>query len=584
MKHFLIILSLCLAATVHAQVTAVEASMMASASAPYPRDFYTNFLSYKLGVQFNYGMSTFLPQNTILSNTFLFPIDTFNPVGLSVSNIDASLDWCVSNGISYVGFNAMHFNGFKLWRSTNYFGINDTAWGTNGGGFDIAKTIATDARARGLKVSVYMHVADIWYQKNVLGWTNTTGNGVFLEYTNNLLHLEQLTAEMLNDVGPVDEIWRDGWSYEIGYVNLNYFQLTNYTGQVQPGIVQIDNSKEGQNDLSHTPIVEFEAPYFTGLQITNRSTNLGEVNDTPLTNSTSVSGGGVTYPNGFPLWMQPIDAPDLSGAFLTSQVLQFKHEIQRYNLNNANAFLNYPPLTNWTFLPGMTNFWGQIGAWFQTYRTNDYIARYKFSNNLNDSSGNDNTATLVGTPSYAGGQCGSTNNRSIFTDGTSGTYVTIPGSIANNSLTNFTINLMVFAPVQATDQTLAFAGEFNKGGYYIDINTSSDITIRFNQNGTSQYCQAAAGALHSLASFEMMTFVCVGGTNVIIYTNGIAATTTSNYMTLPSGSTHDLWLGAYDSNGSRINGLLSFVDDFSLLKRALTSAEIYNIFTNCIEQ
>lgn len=187
------------------------------------------WLSQKIGAFYHFGLATFLTSSQQSSGDVgTWDANLFDPTD---ADIDQWLDVAASYGAQYAVITTLHYAGFKLWPSRYSYGVTDTNWYAITKR-DLVAEFVDGCRARNMQVGLYMHVRDPHWEEQNPGWT----------YEQNKIRVKNLLEELLTNYGPIDLIWFDGWSYEIGYINLPWAEITSFIRTLQPGIVIIENN------------------------------------------------------------------------------------------------------------------------------------------------------------------------------------------------------------------------------------------------------------------------------------------------------------------------------------------------------
>ena len=195
---------------------------------------------------------------------------------------------------------------------------------------------------------------------------------------------------------------------------------------------------------------------------------------------------------------------------------------------------------------------------------------YHLNGNANDTSGNTQNGTEVGSPTYAAGQIG----QAISLDGTTGQYI----SVANSPTVTITGNMSIAAWVNMDLTGDGFqrivgkaTGGSGFGGYALYVNTNGQPRVAF---GGTQTTTAATGLItastwhHIVGTWD--------GSTARVYVDGVLV----DSLTAGSGpgsSTADLHIGADPSfPGTRdFKGLL---DEVAIWSRTLSESEIADLY------
>lgn len=202
----------------------------------------------------------------------------------------------------------------------------------------------------------------------------------------------------------------------------------------------------------------------------------------------------------------------------------------------------------------------------------EVVAKYTFDNTAEDSSGNNKTAMLNGSASYAKGMSG----QALMLDG-SGGYASLPEGIVSN-LNDFTISAWINARKADTWTRVFDFGTGTDKYMFLTLNAGSyprfAITTGGNDSeqtidGTSAF---PTGTWHHVA-------VTLSGTSGTLYIDGSAAASNANMTLTPLslGSTNQNYIGKSQWSDPYLDGS---VDDFRIYSRALSPSEIRSLYGN----
>ena len=202
----------------------------------------------------------------------------------------------------------------------------------------------------------------------------------------------------------------------------------------------------------------------------------------------------------------------------------------------------------------------------------EVIAKYTFDSTAADASGNNNTATLNGTTSYAAGKI----NNALVLDGSTG-YASLPAGIVS-SLNNFTISAWVKASSVSTWSRVFDFGTGTTAYMFLTLNAGSypRFAITTNSNGSEQVINGTTafttGVWHHVA-------VTLSGTTGTLYIDGVAVASNTGMTLKPSslGSTTQNYIGKSQWSDPYLNGS---VDDFRIYSRALSASEISSLYSS----
>jgi hypothetical protein len=188
-----------------------------------------------------------------------------------------------------------------------------------------------------------------------------------------------------------------------------------------------------------------------------------------------------------------------------------------------------------------------------------------------DSSGNNQTATLVGA-----GFSGGLQNNALTMNG-SGQYASLPSGIASD-LTSFSICTWVNL-YSSTQWSHIF--DFGTGTTtYMFLTPNSGTSIRFSitTGGTAQEQQLNATAL-AQGSWHQVTVTLVATTGTLYVDGAQVAQNTSMTLNPASlGTTTQNWLGRSEfATDPYLNGRL---DNFRIYDRALSAGEIQTLYAD----
>jgi len=201
---------------------------------------------------------------------------------------------------------------------------------------------------------------------------------------------------------------------------------------------------------------------------------------------------------------------------------------------------------------------------------NNSVAWYTFNGNSNDSSTYGSTATLINSPTYS--------NNAILLNGTN-QYIDCGASSQTNFTTSdfsisFWIKMTTLPP--SANVVVVYRGEYQLGGYYLDINSSGGIDFATNVSGTSNIASSSS-SLVVAGIWYYITVIKQGSTQTIyLNTNSVASGTALN----PVASDTDLFIGSYFLHGSTTfsNYVSGAINDFKIYGRALSTSEILYLY------
>jgi hypothetical protein len=186
-----------------------------------------------------------------------------------------------------------------------------------------------------------------------------------------------------------------------------------------------------------------------------------------------------------------------------------------------------------------------------------------------DLSGNGRNASLVNSPTFS-----SAGNGSISTDATN-TYVSV-GNVLDYTSESFTFSTWVLANTFTTNKVdgnqfnpvLFSKGGFNSRGYYCHF-AGTYTSFITNQSGTNQITSATM-TINTNTWYKLD--ITRNGSSVLIYMNGINATTSAASHTNPVSNSYPLTIGFY-GDGYNLYGSYK-IANFSSYNRVLSATEI----------
>ena len=205
--------------------------------------------------------------------------------------------------------------------------------------------------------------------------------------------------------------------------------------------------------------------------------------------------------------------------------------------------------------------------------TDNLLLHYAFTNNVQDSSGNDYNATLIGSPGYTSGPTGF--GTAIELNGTS-QYVELPIGPVTNTLTDCTIA----AWVNQTDEGDAWQRIFDFGSgdtnYMFLTGISGDNTLRFSITTatTGAEYQTEADNILPTGWHHVSLTIDSGNTTHTLYLDGKAVGQNIEAVVTPSdlGVTTQNWLGRSQFEADPYFD--GSIDEFYIYDRLLSQAEI----------
>jgi hypothetical protein len=202
------------------------------------------------------------------------------------------------------------------------------------------------------------------------------------------------------------------------------------------------------------------------------------------------------------------------------------------------------------------------------------LADWQFNNNANDSSGNGNNGTLVGSPSFTTGQ-NSAANGAVSLNGSS-QYVNF-GSVGNFTSGSFTISTWVNAASLSGDGPVILGnGVYHVSGYYLQVLVGGQVL--FGCETSTEYITSTASGVVSTGSWYNIVVVCTIGGQAQIYINGVASATTQQTIVGVTSASTSFLVGAYDS-ASPTDYFDGYVDETAIWASALTSTQVGNIYS-----
>lgn len=220
--------------------------------------------------------------------------------------------------------------------------------------------------------------------------------------------------------------------------------------------------------------------------------------------------------------------------------------------------------------------------------TNGLVAWYPFTGNANDSSGNGNNSTFIGTGVVPGTDRFNQTNHAYDFAGNVNDYIRVPAD--NFPTGDRTVSLWFNVPTVSNRPMLLGYG----GGGFLGYGTSFLMGLNV-MGGGSYHCQAhyLDNAIDHVYTNDPINawnhyVVTVSGNQIRIYVNGVQtqSNTAFTYTTIVSG--RDLVFGVMpgatgfapytDVNGGYLQGKL---DDIAVWNRALTPSEILSVYNTC---
>lgn len=201
-----------------------------------------------------------------------------------------------------------------------------------------------------------------------------------------------------------------------------------------------------------------------------------------------------------------------------------------------------------------------------TFDMTDNVVLYHLDGNANDTSGNTQSGTEVGSPTYTAGQIG----QAISLDGATGQYI----SVANSPVVTIAGNMSISAWVNMDLTGDGFqrivgkaTGGSGSGGYALYVNTNGQPRVAFGGTQTT----AAATGLITASTWHHVVGTWDGST-ARVYVDGVLVDSLTSGSG-PGSSTADLHIGADPAfPGTRdFKGLL---DEVAIWSRTLSALEI----------
>lgn len=186
-----------------------------------------------------------------------------------------------------------------------------------------------------------------------------------------------------------------------------------------------------------------------------------------------------------------------------------------------------------------------------------------------DVSGNGRNASLINSPTFS-----SSGNGSISTDATN-TYIDA-GTILDYTSESFTLSTWVLVNTFTTNKVdgnqynpvLFSKGGYNNKGYYCHF-AGTYTSFITNQSGANQITSATM-TINTNTWYKLD--ITRNGSSVLIYMNGINATTSTASHTNPATSNYPLTMGYY-GDGYNLYGSYK-ISNFSAYNRVLSAVEI----------
>ena len=207
----------------------------------------------------------------------------------------------------------------------------------------------------------------------------------------------------------------------------------------------------------------------------------------------------------------------------------------------------------------------------------EFVAWYKFDEAsgtmASDASGNNSTATLRASATWAEGKLGNAVKLNGISD-----YVSLPAGILEN-INDFTIAAWVKLEATSTWSRIFDFGSGTGANMFLTPRSSAG-TLRFaiTTSGAGGEQQINSGHMLTKGIWQRIAVTCSGNIGMI-YIDGVEVARSNNLTLKPSdlGPTTGNYIGKSQYEDPYLRGL---VDDFRIYSRALSASEILVLFQN----
>jgi hypothetical protein len=189
-----------------------------------------------------------------------------------------------------------------------------------------------------------------------------------------------------------------------------------------------------------------------------------------------------------------------------------------------------------------------------------------------DSSGNGNTATLMGGATFSSGL----QNNALTLSG-NGQYVSLPAGVLN-ALTSFSVSAWIN---QSASPVWARVFDFGTGtNAYMFLTPNSGAGLRFAITTMGAAREQQINATTVAAGSWQQVAVTLSGNTGILYINGAEVGRTTNMTLNPSsiGSTTQRWIGRSEYAADPY--FAGKMDNFRVYSRALSAAEVQTLYAS----
>lgn len=209
--------------------------------------------------------------------------------------------------------------------------------------------------------------------------------------------------------------------------------------------------------------------------------------------------------------------------------------------------------------------------------TSNLVAWYQLDegtgSTANDSSGNGNSGTETGSPSYVFGFIGP--YALSFNGSTQWISKSSPSALPTGDLTYAAWIYNTSTSGSHTVICLGNNSSTNRNDIYIEVNPSSLDAFQFI-NGTFASTTSSITVINNVWQHVAAVFHVATG-NVDFYSNGVFLNTQTLTAALPS--VNGISVGAFtDDNGSFLNQFLGNIDDARIYSRALNASDVLQLY------
>ncbi|PZF99466.1 alpha-L-fucosidase [Micromonospora endophytica] len=207
----------------------LSTGLLTPAVAATPQSILENLINLRFGMFLHFNMGTFTDEEWATPRQ--------NPTRFAPSAVNCGqwADAAVSAKMRYGVLTAKHHDGFCLWPTahTSYNVMNSSYRQ------DIVAQYVNAFRARGLRVGLYYSIWDRSYDVQAYDTHHSVPADQFIVPGDITFILNQL-RELLTNYGPIDILFTDGWTWQMGQQDVPYQQIRNLVRSLQPDCVMID--------------------------------------------------------------------------------------------------------------------------------------------------------------------------------------------------------------------------------------------------------------------------------------------------------------------------------------------------------